>query len=819
MNLTISPGHRARIGAVVGVFVPVLMLMGYCGTLLLRTRWGIFFDAVISVLISAIAVALLSGTIALIIVFLTKLPRLFSSYLASAWLALLLLLNDSPVANLPLATAIVLALALLGGAIAMVTSPNFITIRLSQKILLGVVLSTTAATSLGCFIWLIAPGTAQELLPMDMGYHPVLQALEAPNPAKLGSYKVKTLTYGSGEDWRTEFGHGAQLRTQPVDGSAFLNSPQGWIGNLTGLHLFDGWFQLVRQRYWGFDRSNLPLNGRVWYPEGEGKFPLVLVVHGNHLMREYSDPGYAYLGELLASRGYIFISIDENFLNSDWSNDYKKENEARGWLMLEHLNVWRSWNTEIGNPFYQKVDLDRISLMGHSRGGEAINFAVAFNHLQYYPNDANVKFDYGFNIRSIVAIAPVDFQSFYQSAPLEDINYLVLQGTHDADVFRFLGDRQYKRVKFTKKNYRFKSSIYIYRANHGQFNTVWGNRDRILPYGYSLNTKPLLTGEEQRQIAKVYISAFLDTTLKDEEVYLPIFHDYRLAADWLPKTHYISRFEDSRTHIVSDFDEDIDLTTTSINGGSQVGENLRVWTEKDLGFRISNTKRQNQAVYLGWEYNEADRDWIRTDSSSPSIGAMRDIQPASYTITLPSNFRTQWPINSSSSLTFSLADVNKKSALFYGSDAADVESATILDSKKDKQTYKSIETKGIETDESENRPEEIEKRTKIPIDFTIEVEDLNEQTAALPLSKIASLLPPLKAKFTRYRPWEKRYGFSSESVLQTIEIPMFDFLEVNGQFNPSQIKAIRFRFDRVSVGMIILDEVGIRLTQSTMLPT
>ncbi|MDZ7646020.1 MAG: hypothetical protein U5K54_01920 [Cytophagales bacterium] len=61
----------------------------------------------------------------------------------------------------------------------------------------------------------------------------------------------------------------------------------------------------------GIGVNQFPSNGRVWYSEGEGVFPLVLVVHGNHGMEEYSDPGYAYLGELLASRGFIVVFVDE----------------------------------------------------------------------------------------------------------------------------------------------------------------------------------------------------------------------------------------------------------------------------------------------------------------------------------------------------------------------------------------------------------------------------------------------------------------------------------------------------------------------------
>ena len=65
----------------------------------------------------------------------------------------------------------------------------------------------------------------------------------------------------------------------------------------------------AREWFWGFDAARLPLNGRVWYPAGDGPYPLVLVVHGNHAMEDFSDPGYGYLCEHLASRGFIAVSL------------------------------------------------------------------------------------------------------------------------------------------------------------------------------------------------------------------------------------------------------------------------------------------------------------------------------------------------------------------------------------------------------------------------------------------------------------------------------------------------------------------------------
>jgi predicted dienelactone hydrolase len=70
----------------------------------------------------------------------------------------------------------------------------------------------------------------------------------------------------------------------------------------------------------------------------------------------------------------------------------KEENDGRGWLLLEHLAQWQEWQQTAGNPFYGKVDMERIVLMGHSRGGEAAAIAAAFNRLPAYPDDATVSF-------------------------------------------------------------------------------------------------------------------------------------------------------------------------------------------------------------------------------------------------------------------------------------------------------------------------------------------------------------------------------------------------------------------------------------------
>ena len=311
--------------------------------------------------------------------------------------------------------------------------------------------------------------------------------------------------------------------------------------------------------------------------------------------------------------------------------------------------------------------------------------AAAFNELTRYPDDASVEFDYGFNIRGIVGIAPIDGQytPADQRTPLTDVNYFLLHGSHDGDVSSFSSDRQYKRLRFSGEEYRFKSSIYIYRANHGQFNSVWGDSDWGKPGAYLLNREEFITGEEQRQIAKVYIHAFLDVVIRENDTYLPLFRDFRTGEQWLPETYYINRFEDSETRYIADYDEDIDVTSATVAGGTISGEGLADWKEQDLQFRGNRGDRENQVVYLGWRPEESEEDENSDSSEDPGEdhaegeehaedpehaddvehvedpGETHDLEPvaipATYSITLPDGRGAGWGLDGSTQLLFSMA--------------------------------------------------------------------------------------------------------------------------------------------------------------------
>jgi dienelactone hydrolase len=559
--------------------------------------------------------------------------------------------------------------------------------------------------------------------------------LTLPDPSLPGPYAVQTLTYGSGEDRRrTEFGTEVTLRTTPVDGSPLL---KGWSG--------------LRTAYWGLGPEALPRNGRVWFPEGEGPFPLVLIVHGNHPMEDYSDAGYAYLGELLASRGFIVASPDQNFLNLSLSADLifftalEGENDARGWLLLEHLREWQVWDATPGNPFYRKVDFDAIGLVGHSRGGEAVAIAAAFSRLPYHPDDASVTFDYDFDIQAVVAISPVDgqYRPGNRRLPLEDVNYLVLHGAHDMDVITFMGSRQYARLGFRGDHPYFKAALYIYGANHGQFNSDWGRHDLFGPAMQLFNLRTLMPAADQEQIAKVTLSAFLEATLHGEDGYRALFRDTRTAAAWLPDTVYLSQYQDSETLRISTYEEDIDLSTTTLPGGMLRGEGLTIWREQIVPLKRDTL--EISAVYLGWSraVNEA---------------------TAHYSLIVPD---MNLPLGPDSVLSFSLADAD--------------EAPTPDDS----------------------RPQE----PREPLDLTLELRDANGNAARLPLSHFALLQPQLRGRIAKAN---FMHAVSvSEPVFQTFEFSLGDFTANNAAFDPATLREVRFVFDRSPAGVVILNEIGL----------
>ena len=454
--------------------------------------------------------------------------------------------------------------------------------------------------------WLRNEGKDPYPITFNQTAAPLLSASGIDNPGLNGDFRVNHFTYGNGTDIRRDEYADVKYKTETVDATKIITD---WKDKKAK------W----RKKYWGFGNDEFPINGRVWMPEGDGSFPLILVVHGNHGMEHHSDPGYAYLGELWASRGFIAVSVDENFINGTWSGDFRgKEMPARGWLLLKHLEQWKKWAEDQNHELYQKADLDNVMLVGHSRGGEAMPIAATYNKLSHFPDDANVKFDFNFGIKGVAAIAPTDMR-YFRRLNLKDINYFSLQGSYDSDEASFFGLRQYQRVSYSKESDQFSAGVYVHLANHGQFNTIWGRRDAGYPFGWFLNTAPMMTGEDQRQIAKVYLGAYAEILLHGDQSYKPLFKNAAVGKDWLPDELLMNNYKDAYEDILVDFEEDVDLTTTKVEGNTISSTDLKIWREEPLKFRDSDLQGTKVAM-IGW-------DSVATNPSFEiNLNELRDIE-------------------------------------------------------------------------------------------------------------------------------------------------------------------------------------------------
>ena len=351
------------------------------------------------------------------------------------------------------------------------------------------------------------------------------------NPGLPGDFQFDTLIYGS-----PPLAYPAVLSQYTI-----YNTPDP--AYVTGRINVSAFANLGAATPWPFANTNVPLNGHICIPRGRGPFPLAVFAHGNHSPNENSTPGYLYLCRLLASHGIIAATIDVNFLNGSNFG----ENDGRAIVHLEHLRQFRTWNNTAAHPLHGKVDLNRILIVGHSRGGEAVGHASFFNT---QPSVGGVLLDgtaglgpYRFGITAALAIAPTDRQFTPPTGPtVVPDSYIVIHGSKDSDVSTFEGYHTYERAHAvdlanpTVSDGKFKAMLWVYKANHNQFNSIWAPES---PPGVAM-PRP-----DQEQIAMVHIGAVAQAVLLDRKAYFAVLHDHAAAGQWDPPgTDLVSQYQD-----------------------------------------------------------------------------------------------------------------------------------------------------------------------------------------------------------------------------------------------------------------------------------
>jgi hypothetical protein len=303
-----------------------------------------------------------------------------------------------------------------------------------------------------------------------------------------------------------------------------------------------------------FVPNNFPgpveLRASIHYPTNltGGPFPVIVFLHGRHATcfvggsallqwpctSNNSQPipsyqGYDYVSEVLASHGYVVVSVSANGINAVDNAVFDLGAEARAELMQRHLDILRSFNTTGGAPFgtkfVGKFDLTRVGTMGHSRGGEGV--------VRHYGLNNELGAPYG--IKAVFPLAPVDFNRFVVNnaalnvlLPYCDGDVSDLQGVHFYDDARYNvpGDQAPKHYEL------------VMGANHNFYNTIWSPSSpfpgaandwlAFVPGGHSdsqcgsVRGNQRLTEAQQRGTGLAYMTAFFRAYVGGETQFLPI---------------------------------------------------------------------------------------------------------------------------------------------------------------------------------------------------------------------------------------------------------------------------------------------------------
>jgi hypothetical protein len=285
------------------------------------------------------------------------------------------------------------------------------------------------------------------------------------------------------------------------------------------------------------------MQGVVVAPRGApGARPLALFLHGRHytcfdgadedaLTGDWpcaegtlpvpSHRGYLRAQELLASQGYVTVSISANGVNAQDGGIADGGAQARSALVRQHLARWADWagaGRASAPPIARsapRADLSRVFLMGHSRGGEGVSRA-AMDSLT--PPPAAQDGYHGkvrWTIRGMLLIGP----TIFGQNPVPDVPSATILPGCDGDVLDLQGQIFVDATRGVSRGRALHSALYVIGANHNFFNTEWTPGQSVapsfddFPRGEEIDpvcspgTATRLTAQQEQAVGATYVAA------------------------------------------------------------------------------------------------------------------------------------------------------------------------------------------------------------------------------------------------------------------------------------------------------------------------
>ncbi|PFG16115.1 hypothetical protein ATK74_0646 [Propionicimonas paludicola] len=293
----------------------------------------------------------------------------------------------------------------------------------------------------------------------------VVRSAKAPDPAKLDVVLSGDRISRRGQDVASirntavNFPAGRLLDFDPATAGAYQTTTSDYTGDPVPVKGFEHPVEFV---------------GHVVEPalsENTGPRGIVLFLHGRHSYcyaeadsesgwpcqapsKEVpSQLGYDYIQQRLASQGYFTVSIRVNGINAQDDMLSDGGADARALLVRKHLDYWAERATE------HHLDLDKVVLVGHSRGGEGVARAAL-----------QVPLSAPYRVVGAVLLAPTDFSG--QAVPY--VPTLTVLPYCDGDVYDLQGQRFTDGARdLVSDDTALHSSVMVMGANHNYFNSEW----------------------------------------------------------------------------------------------------------------------------------------------------------------------------------------------------------------------------------------------------------------------------------------------------------------------------------------------------------
>jgi hypothetical protein len=299
------------------------------------------------------------------------------------------------------------------------------------------------------------------------------------------------------------------------------------------------------------------MQGVVVAPQGTtGQRPLVLLLHGRHDTCYTSTAsriewpcasgyqpipsyrGYLQAQQLLASQGYVTVSISANGVNGQDGSLGPPDDggaQARSSLVRLHLAHWADW-AGAGRATAPDVvrsapvaDMTKVLLFGHSRGGEGVNRA-ALDSLT--PPPAAQDGYHGAVLWQIKGTAHIGPTAVGQD-PAADVPSMTILPGCDGDISDLQGEMYVDGTRGVSRGVALHSAAYVVGANHNFFNTEWTPAQataRVAAFDDYIGHDPTctststvrLTYQQEQTVGATYLAAAAHVFLDGDDTVRPL---------------------------------------------------------------------------------------------------------------------------------------------------------------------------------------------------------------------------------------------------------------------------------------------------------